>query len=275
MKKLSNLILSFLALGLIVFAMSCGSDEPDPTAAFPTISITSSEFDDVTLTATGFPGDEVTATINISAEGGFNVMRISKTGGEAFTTIEELKASGTTPVTHSYSFSYVLLELEVGETVNFLIEAVDDLDQTKSETLTVITEAVPETPARIYSAILLAAPLEDKSSETYFSTSSGEIYSANSVISSTEAISTTIDFGYYYGLSSGAHLASPEAFLGVAGLDAQIDSWTVVNGITFKETDVTEAEFLEMDSWEDIDEIFEAATEITAPGNIAGLAIGV
>jgi len=257
--------------------MSCGSDEgDDPPLPAPTISITSDNFDDLTLTATGFQESVVTATIKITAAGGFNTMRITKMGGEADTNfpIEETKDPGTTPTTHVYSFGYTLLEAEVGETVTFLIEAVDDADQTTAETLTLITEAEPETPARLYTAILLAAPLEDKSSATFFSTSSGEIYSANNVINSTEAISTTIDFGYYFGTPSGAHLASSEAFLGVTGLVAQVNAWDVLNNITFKATEVTEASFLEMDFWEDIDDIYEAATIITKPGNIVGLAIG-
>ncbi|MEQ9423751.1 MAG: hypothetical protein RJQ09_04985 [Cyclobacteriaceae bacterium] len=282
MTKLNTYLMRFLAVAVILMAYSCGTDDDDDdddtTPVAPTISVSSSDFDDLTLTATGKPGDVVTATINITAAAGFNTMTIEKVGGEtsALFPITESRSAGATQTTFSYSFSYTLLEAEVDETVSFGITAVDDQNQTASETLTLITEAIPETPARAYSAVLLAAPLGDFSSKTFFSTSTGETYSASDVTGTSDPISATIDFGFYFGTSTGSHLASPASFEGSsnAGLNNQVDSWGTLNSMIFKTTAITSSEFIELTSFEDIDAAFDAGTDISDPDNIDQLAVG-
>jgi len=277
MKKLSNYLLRILAAGGILMMYSCGDDEPVEVAG-PQITVSSTDFDDVTLTATGEPGDVVTATISVAAEGGVNVIRVTKSNDAAFSEEVFVKTSGEDgPPSASGTFSYTLVEAEIDETVNFTITAADDTDagQTATETLTVITEA-GETPARNYSAILLAPPLGDKSADTFFSTSTGTIYSPAEVIATSDPVSADIDFGYYEGASTGANLASPKAFdtSTNAGLSAQTDTWGTLNDAEFRTTDLTSSDFLEMTSWEDIDGAFEAAGEIAGPNNIDGLAEG-
>ncbi len=275
MKKLNNYLLRFLAIAGIVFLYSCGDDDP-VTVGNPTISISSTDFDDTTLEATGQPGDVVTATITISAEGGFNTLRINKTGGEAFTEIVESKTVGEDgPATFTYNFTYTLVAEEVGVTVTFNIEAVDDTadGNRTTETLTVITTS-PD--ARIYTTILLAPPLGDKSAETFFSTNTGLKYTPAAVVASSDPLSADIDFGYYEGSVSGANLASPLSFdtNSNAGISAQTDSWGTLNDITFRETTLTDAEFLELTSFADIDAEYDLGTAPSDPSIVSGLAVG-
>ncbi len=277
MTKLNNYFLKLLAIGSIVFLYSCGEDDPVEVLA-PSISITSSDFDDAN-SYTGEAGDMISATIDISADGGFNTLRITKSGGEPFDEIVETKTSGEDgPPTFEATFEYTLVEAEEGETVTFTIQVADDTDAgtTSTETLTVITEEPASPDARVYTTVLLSAPLGlPSSAKTFFSTSAGTTYSPSDVTDSSDPISASIDFGYYEGSSSGANLASPLSFdtNSNAGISAQTDSWGSLNDITFRTTTLTSAEFLEVVTFADIDAAYEAGTAPTDPANVSSLAV--
>ncbi len=272
MKELSSKLLVLTLLVGLLYLSGCGDDEPDPIAP-PVISITSMDFDDTSLEATGQVGQIVEATINVRADGGFNTMTITKTGGEAFTPIEETNGSANAPSTFSFDFSYALVPAEIDVSVTFTITVVDDTDDgnTTTETLSVIT--IGRT-ARVYSAILLAPPANNdptgsSTSETFFSTNTGEIYSASDVINAgSTPISEDIDFGFY-ATGSSNHLASPQAFESLLSsgdpaleaIGAQINGWSRLNGIGFRNTSLDAGQFLEITYFEDIDAAFLAGTD--------------
>ncbi len=277
MTKLNNYLLRFLATGSIVFLASCIEDDPMPTTN-PTISITAGDFDD-NNEATGEAGDVVTASLTVNAEGGFNTLRITKSGGEPFDEIVETKMVGEAgPAQFTTTFTYTLVEEEEGVTVTFTVQAVDDTDDanTGSITLTVVTEEPASPDARVYSVILLEAPLEgtgggNPTSETFFSSEDGETYSIDEV-DVPEAISKTIDFGYFFGTSSGANLASPVDYAIYDLTDAGFN-WSILNETEFRETTLTSEDLL-ITTFADIDEAFESGTAPSDPSTISGLAMG-
>lgn len=279
MTKLNNYFLRFLAISGILFLYSCGDEDPVPTSN-PTISITAGDFDD-NNEATGEAGDVVTASLTVSAEGGFNTLRITKSGGEPFDKIVETKTAGEAgPTQFTTTFTYTLVEEEEGETVTFTVQAVDDTDDasTGSITLTVVTEEPASPEARVYTAVLLSGPLGlPSSAKTFFSTNTGERYSPSDVTNSGDPISADIDFGYFEGDPSGANLASPLAFNtnSNAGISAQTNSWGTFNNTVFRTTELASADFLEIVTWADIDNVFDTTDgEITDPDNITGLVVG-
>ena len=110
-----------------------------------------------------------------------------------------------------------------------------------------VTEAIK------YNSILLIAPPADNNSnrKNFFSTESGEVFSSNEAIASME-IAGTIDFGYFWGDIGFAQLASPKLFLSFPGYD----QWSKANDITFTKTNLSFDDFMQISTWEAIDEAY-------------------
>ncbi|MDF9800965.1 putative surface protein with fasciclin (FAS1) repeats [Catalinimonas alkaloidigena] len=123
-----------------------------------------------------------------------------------------------------------------------------------------------------YEAFLLAAPDSDEQSETFFSTMDGEIYSYDEVISTNETVSETIDFGYYYGLTANATLASPDAY--PTNIYAGLVAWSVRNTTVFRSTNLSPEGFdaLASSQGDEIEAEFEAGTALNNTGRATGLA---
>ena len=140
-------------------------------------------------------------------------------------------AEGATVLT--YEFEYVLVEEEIGEDVYFDFEVDHMGAETSPQTITIITNSPP---ARSYTAVLVYSPTANIKSATFFSTDLGMTFSSDSVISSPAAISPSIDFGYYYGATDNASLASIAQY---PALFAQsVDTWNTQNETQFLSTDL-------------------------------------
>lgn len=269
------------AVASMAFLYSCGGDEETPAPATPTIAVaTTVNGTAATSPLNVVPGDEVVFNVSINAEGGFNVYRVfvSKDGGAAtklaeYTRLDLSVDAGVAVVTDSRATE---IEAEdVGSTITFEFEVVDDKDQTSTTEIEVVVNS-PE--ARSYSAVLLAAPLgtetANKTSETFFSTNTGLTYSMKTVNQSTEPLSANIDFGYFYGSGSaqtGATLSDPASYPFAYGQSA----WGTKNSTTFRRTELNASSFAEVTSFADIDAEFEdAAPADTDPGIESGLVAG-
>lgn len=257
-----NMSMMAVAASMVLFT-SCGEDDETPAPAGPTISV-STELNGTATTESPIqaePEDEVKFNVDISSEGGFNVYRIFvSVDGAASTKIDEFTrldlnvTAGTTSTTDSRT--YEVQSSDVGSKLTFEFEVVDDNDQTATTTVEVEVNS-PE--ARSYSTILLAAPTADTKNKNFFSVSAGETYSGDDVTSTSASVSPTIDFGYYYGNTEEASIASPKGFESTT-FSSQVEGWGTKNNTTIKTTTMTAAQFLETKTYADIDAAYEAGT---------------
>ena len=251
MKRLYQFAALFMLLPVLFF-LACSEDEETPEPQMATI-LFNPDIDPFE----GEPGDTAATTVSISAPDGLNALVVNKTIGDAGTPVEydRVNPANAGDIVLTYEFEYILLEAEVGQTVYFDFEVDHEGAETAPKTITVTTKSPT---ARSYTATLLYAPLADNTSETFFSSNTGLTYSNDDVLSSTEAISANIDFGYYYGANDMASLASPDSY---PVLMADISNWTVKNTSQFLSTTLTATDFAELVTFEDIDDVFDGGTE--------------
>ncbi|WP_421891196.1 hypothetical protein [Marinoscillum sp.] len=275
MKNVFKNLMIYGAVASMAFLYSCGGDEETPAPATPTIAVaTTVNGTAATSPLNVVPGDEVVFNVSINAEGGFNVYRVfvSKDGGAAtklaeYTRLDLSVDAGVAVVTDSRATE---IEAEdVGSTITFEFEVVDDKDQTSTTEVEVVVNS-PE--ARIYASKKLLAPSGDFTNENFFSVSTGELYSKSEVNSTTESISPLIDFGYYYGNSENASIASPKGFESTV-FASQVEGWNTKNETELKTTTLTGSQFNEVSTYADIDAAFDAGT-LDANGVITGLTEG-
>lgn len=279
MKSLFKNLSLLATVASMIFLYSCGGedpeDEPNPDAPSVTVEVKVNGTA-ATSPATVEAGDEVTADIDVTAPGNFNVFRVYVVRGTSTLATLELtrtQVTGvtdfTTPFTGTVTVFNEVPDSLAGQSINLEFEVVDDEDQTGSDSDFELTVSEPE--ARSYSAVLLSVPTGDFMNENFFSTSNGEIYSADEVTSTSEAISPLIDFGYYYGTTDNASIASPAGFVNTV-FSAQVDGWNTKNATVIKSTTLGSSEFTELSSFADIDVAFDAGTD--EEGIITGLAVG-
>lgn len=272
MKTLLKHSLLYLSVAALLFTFSCGEDEEEPTAAAPSISV-SFKVEGATAT-TAYADDSISFVITASAEGQINRIVGSVSNGAASSELfDETRTSlELTDPTSAEFGGYIKPEAnDVGDTWTFTFVVVDDLNQTDTASFSVDIIADPSPEARSYSAILLSVPTGDFTNENFFSTSDGMIYSSDEVTSTAAAVSPTIDFGYYYGSTDLASIASPAGFATTV-FSAQVDGWNTKNATSIRSTTLTSAQFLEVTTFADIDEVYEAGTD--EAGIITGLEEG-
>ena len=249
-----------VATSLLLF--SCGEEEPVLLDG-PIVTVAATVDTDI-LAANGevTAGETVSFSISVTAEGVFNTLRVKGDYTETYS-----RTPGTTPTTFSQVFEAETTEDQVGQIITLTFEAVDDQSIATSTDFS-FTVISPE--ARVYSAILLAAPLEDgagtKASKTFFSTNTGDRYTMDEVNGTTDPISADIDFGYFYGTVKKATLSDPANYPFAYGQAA----WGRRNATIFQRTDLTASQFNEIVTFADIADIFSQAK---AADNDPGLEI--
>ena len=127
-----------------------------------------------------------------------------------------------------------------------------------------------------FTAVLLAAPLANKASETFFSTITGDTYSVNEVNSSDAPISALVDFGYYFGVTGGAAIASPDSYPTVGFYDLNAEGWGTIRNTDFKTTSITAADFDAINagaSPSSVSEGFDTGTDPENTGRVTNLEV--
>ncbi len=122
-----------------------------------------------------------------------------------------------------------------------------------------------------YATFLLASPTIEGNSETFFSTSTGERYSNNDVVTTNEPVSEKIDFGYYYGSTDEATIASPDSY--PQEIYTGLAAWNNPNDTDFRATTMLPEDFavVSFSQGSDVEAEFEAGTELDNPGRAKGL----
>jgi hypothetical protein len=264
MKNRLNIIWSLCAIAGLGFLASCGDDDTEtPSPATPTLTVSANGGTVSGTDVTAVPGDVVSFSWSAATPGGFNVLRVTGLDPVLEETRDDLNLEAGA-VSASGSFTVPVTEDLVGLIVTLDFLLVDDENLQDSETWTITVNAPPSPTARAYTAVLLYAPLGDSTGTSFFSTSSGEVYAPVAVTGTADPISTTIDFGYYYGSEAdNASLAAPLAYsqLPVEVLSAQVAGWTVLNSTTFRSTTTTSEEFISISTWAEIDAVFEGGSD--------------
>lgn len=233
MKRVLVYSLSLLLLGSVSLFNACTPNEPTE----PVVVVTSSSdgWDAASNTFTGEVGSSLVLDITVTAEGGFNTLRISK--GEENLVEKSRDTEGQ--IEYTYAFTYEVLAEDVAEDVTITIAGIDDEGQSDQKIITINAEAAPVNVVK-YTAKLMYAPVLDKSSKTFFSTNNGNTYSRNDVENTTETVSPLIDFGYYYGISDMASIVSPAEYpSGIYDLSA----WGTKNETMLKLTSMESGHF--------------------------------
>jgi len=269
MKKVFQKLLLLSIVGSIGFLYSCGDDEDPIPPAIPTINVSASTADGV-LTDGGevIVGTTVTITAAVTSEGGFNAVTISNGSDSDTQTRTDLGVeAGGTSATAVWE-----IETDQAGTIDLTFEAVDDENQTGSASFSIVVAEPPSPPAKVQTAILLAAPTGDLMSQTFYSVSENKTYSRNDVESTSASVSNLIDFGYYYGASDMASLSAPDEYpiwdLAAAG-------WGTLNETIIEVTNITAAEYLELVTVEDVASALDEIDLASSNGTVTGLSEGM
>lgn len=268
MNKFLNYFLMLTAIVAVSFLSSC-SDDDETTPDGPSIHLSTSDGEHEE-DLSGFVGDTVALEISVNAPSGFNVLRIYKQiDGVKGSPIEEFaRVSGVTQTEFDTTYTYEIVEEDVDNAVFLIFEAVDD--EATSSTLEYEVTA-EEKPTIKYEMKLLYAPNSNLESKTFFSTNDGMTYSVSEVLGTDESVSPKIDFGYFYGETFKATLASPVDY----PIDYSLDGWEEMNATKIRRTDLSASAFMELENdVEAINNAFDEAEEGDAPGLVKGLVVG-
>lgn len=231
MKNFFNYFLSFFAFAGLLFFASCGEDVELPDLGDPTISINPS--DSVAVA----PGDTVVIEVTFSGvEEGAEAQVVSDAAGGTFLP-DNMVASGET-------VQFVVpQDAEAGGTYTLTFTVQGQNAQASEQLLVNVVVSIAE-----YEAVLLQAPIGqqpgERTSETFFSTGNGAVYSVEDVVAGTAVTSADIDFGYYYGKTNEASLASPFEYPEpIYDLGPNGANWGTLNQTLFRTTTLTSADF--------------------------------
>ena len=271
MNKFFNYIFALTAIAALGFLSSCSDDDETPSPSAPSISLSTVD-GEYESDFTGFVGDSIGWTITVNASAGFNTLRIyrQEDGVKGSSPIKTFsKVSGTSPTSFEEDFGYTIGSDDLGNTIYLIFEAVDEDGRIATLEYQVKAE---EKPTIKYEMTLLYAPSDTKGSKTFFSTNDGQAYSMNDVLGTAEAVSAKIDFGYFYGSTFKATLASPDQY----PLDEYgQDGWNVRNATKIKKTNLSAAAFMEIENdVEAINQAFDDADFGTNQGQARDLTIG-
>jgi hypothetical protein len=264
MKKtlIYSLATLFLA-GLMVFQSCTGTETADPIVV---VSSSSDGWDGASNTFTGDIGDTLALDITVTADGIFNTVRITDADGA--TAFEDTRSEdGQT--SYEGTFTYVLMEENAGDTMEWTVAGIDDAMASTEETVTVIVNE-KQTPVVKYTAKLLYAPLADNTAKNFFSTDDGATYSNNDVTQTADPVSPMIDFGYYYGATDNASMSSPAEF---PELFADVSSWGTKNETLMKKSTMDVSHFEMINTNADLMTHYGMTDMADATGGVTALAV--
>ena len=263
MKKIFEKVIIVSSLLGLVFFYGCSEDDViEEVASSIDISLSATTSDGNSLVSGGnvTAADSFSIVISITAEAGFNTLNIS--GDVASSTINRNDldiASGTTDAKVTLT---VLASSSLGDgSIDF--EAVDEKGNTATASFSFV---VVSPAAKIQTAVMLYAPLGDSSSQTFYSIANNQTYSLGDVISTSDPVSASIDFGYYYGSTDNAALASPAEYT-----IYDLSAWGSQNVTTLAVTTITSAEYLEMVTVSDIETAIAGVDVTDANGTVTNL----
>ncbi|MEQ9437960.1 MAG: hypothetical protein RIG62_02890 [Cyclobacteriaceae bacterium] len=266
MKKLLYSFLWLFTVGGFLFLTSCGEDGED-ILPITNPTITGFQVDNSDTTGiTAEPGDAVTVSVAYDLDGATGISLIAYIGDSAIISALPLSETSANPIQTNFTVPADAME---DFTVEYeLMDA--DSASVDSENFDVTVDVSID--ATEYSAVLLAAPVGqqagERTSETFFSATDGETYSVDDVVAGTDVSSADIHFGYYYGNTGLASIASPAEYpTSVYDLSASGANWGTLNETMFREvTDLTADDFDALIRSDEVAALFETAGNANEAG---------
>jgi hypothetical protein len=191
MKKITKNLLPILGIVGLIFMTSCGKDE-GVVATAPSISISASvdgsaiaSGDDVTV------GSSVSFAVTITAPGGVNGLTV---GGTSYSRTE-LGASAGDISGEITLTAGAALETQIGATISFEFVAVDDLNQTTTETFTYVVVALPSPDVITHTQTLIGGQ-SNTSAGSFYNSVTDAVYTYADMRDNNSA---NTDFLFFYG----------------------------------------------------------------------------
>lgn len=262
MKKTLYYSLSVLALFGLLTLQSCNDDD-----VLPVLNVSSSTEGYADGTFTAEVGDELTLNISVEAEEGFKSILVSKSTGDVLLS-EEASEDKQESYSTTLTYTVVAEDVNAGNTITILVS--DENDNTEEFVVTLSVEEAPVAAVK-YSATLLTAPQGDNTSKTFFSTDDGSTYSRNDVETTADPVSPKIDFGYYFGSTNKASLASPDSYPSTI---YDLSAWGTKNATKLKLTEMPAEHFTSIVSNADILTHYGMTDMSDADGDVISLAVG-
>jgi hypothetical protein len=239
MKNFKKLFLA-LMMGSVALTYSC-SKTADNTSSpqSPSLSVTPQDQNAAPGTSVTY---SLTANSNTSSNSGLAHLKISVTvpgGGLSASGLDSTLSKK--PTNFGYDFHYTLPKDAPANgvyTITFTLTDAAGLTATSTRNVTAMGSS---SNINSYTVVLLNAPSADKSSKTFYSTTTNARYSKSDADGST-SIQSLIDFGYYYLTTAGqgAILSSPGSY-NKAVYD--LSAWSNKNATTFGIATVSAADF--------------------------------
>jgi len=235
MKNVFKNLMIYGAVASMAFLYSCGGDEETPAPAVPTIAVaTTVNGTAATSPLNVVPGDEVVFNVSINAEGGFNVYRVyaSKDGGTAtklaeYTRLDLSVDAGVAVVTDSRATE---IEAEdVGSTITYEFEVVDDKDQTSTTEIEVV---VNDNSITTHTETLLGGQ-SNASANSFYNSIDNSTYSYSSFRDDNSA---NTDFCFFYGNTNEYTIAAIDDADANTAFSAAIDGTDDALGSSIIET---------------------------------------
>ena len=264
MNSMQNYLLSLLLLVTALFWLSgCGDDSEDDVTPAPSITITGTpELTDNSFT--GYEGDTLMLEVDVNAPAGFNNVQFLVNGVND-TIIS--RPAGNAVNTFSTDYEYVLGD--VGD-VTLSLMATDDENQSSTQNIDITIE---QKPTNHYTAKLLYSPSGDGNTKTFFSTNDGMTYSKTDVEGTVQTVSPLVDFGYYYGVTDEASIASPDAYPSTI---YDLSAWTTRNATLLRTTNMSVGDFTShLNDIDYINDAFDNGTAGTSEGVASMLTPGL
>ncbi|MGB0429964.1 MAG: hypothetical protein ACPGLV_05785 [Bacteroidia bacterium] len=267
MKKtfIYSLAVLFLA-GLVVLQSCTGTETTDPVVV---VTSSTDGWDGNSNTYSGDVGDTLTLDITVTADGIFNTLRITQADATGNLLEKTREEDGQT--TYETSYDFVLDEANAGDTVTLTIAGIDEEANSSEETVTVIVAEKSISVVK-YTAKLMYVPLAGSTNtETFFSTDDGDTYSRDDVENTADAVSPRVDFGYYYGATNMASMASPAAY---PELFQDLSAWGTKNETLMKISEMDESHFEMIETNADLEMHYGMTDMADADGDVINLEVG-
>jgi len=248
--------LAYLLFAGLIGLSSCGTDGETPA---PTIVINTNSLGSDQTGGSASTGSTVTVNLTATAQEEIAKITATKTVGGTETTLPTYPVTSgfTSKTSHTWNATYTVVETTGTVALKFSVEDKKGKISTKTFTITVGSDI------STWSGKLLAAPLANGTSKTFFTTSIGGTHT----LSEAKSSSSLVDFGYFYGSTGMATLAAPSDYLTTT---YDLTNWDVRNTTEFRRTSLTSANFTSATSSSDIGTAFDAGTVSTDGSNPAG-----
>lgn len=275
MKFLKNGLLLAVA-SLFVFTACDPAEDENPVGSAPNVSLSVENGQDayvpgdVINLVVDFTADAAVVGATINAETEEFILTFDATGiSNNIIDLNEFNVAGSTE--GSFTINGIQIPNEfANQTLTFTLEMEDEEGRVGEGNLDVaIGEA--STPLRSYTDILVYAPAADGTTNTWFSTNLGETVTEGEVNAGAAPNSVDVDFGYYYGNTDQASIASPNAY-NLAGID--ISDWNTRNATEFKLTTISDEEYIALTSSEDLAAVWNRSDNINEGETITNLEVG-